>query len=674
MHHGLLQDLAIIMLVASVVTILFRRLQQPVVLGYILAGLIIGPHTPPFPLVQDEHTIETLAELGVVLLMFSLGLHFSVRNLARVGATASIAASLEILLMVALGYGTGRLFGWSPMDSLFLGAILSISSTTIIVKALEDLGRMKERFATITFGILVIEDIAAIVILAVLSGIATTGELGLTEFLDTLMKLSVFLAVVLIAGLIVVPRLLRYLSRYRSNEMMVVALLGLCFGVALLAQSFGYSVALGAFLIGAVVAESREGPRAAELIEPVRDMFSAVFFVAVGMMIDPQVLIEYAVPIAVVTLVVVFGKVFACTLGALLGGGDGRTALRVGMSLAQIGEFSFIIAALGQSLGVTSSFLYPIAVTVSALTTLSTPYLIRFSDVFADYLKRTLPDFILQPARLYMRMRPLDALSRRPNDMVRQVLRRSLLQVALNVLLIAGLFLLASGLERWHPAWLPSLPAWAGGTRTLLWVVAVALALPLCVAVIRKLQAVSMILAELSLPHGGDAPQRYAQRSMLTAVLLFSFSTIFAVALLAMSSALLPPLPVLVVLAAALAYLTYRLWGHFVRVYARGQSALRETFAEADAAAAERPLTDLFRRAEVQVVEIGESSRACHRLIRELDLRARTGATIVGIERKGEITMNPSPHDEIIAGDKLLLLGDRQQLDAAMALFEGLCT
>jgi CPA2 family monovalent cation:H+ antiporter-2 len=207
----------------------------------------------------------------------------------------------------------------------------------------------------------------------------------------------------------------------------------------------------------------------------------------------------------------------------------------------------------------------------------------------------------------------------------------------------------------------------------VLWVVAVALALPLCVAVIRKLQAISMILAELSLPHGGGNPQRYAQRSMLTAVLLFAFSTIFAVALLAMSSALLPPLPVLAVLAAALAYLTYRLWGHFVRVYARAQTALRETFADADAAAADRPLTDLFRRAEVAVVEIESGNMACHRLIRELDLRARTGATIVGIERKGEITMNPSPHDEIAAGDRLLLLGDRQQLDAALALFRGEC-
>lgn len=665
MHTELLQDLAIIMIVAGVVTVIFRQLRQPVVLGYILAGLIIGPHTPPVPLIHDEHVISTLAEIGVVLLMFSLGLHFSLRHLARVGTTASLGALFEIVLMVAVGYGVGQLFGWSTMDSIFLGALLSISSTTIIIKALEDLGQTKEKFAKITFGILIVEDIAAILILALLSGYAISGGLSLNQFLDTLTQLSIFLAVVLLAGLMMVPRLLRYLSKFQSNEMMLVALLGLCFGVSLLALKMGYSVALGAFLIGAVVAESREGPRAAELVEPVRDMFSAVFFVAVGMMIQPAMLMEYALPIAIITVVVILGKIISCSLGALVGGADPRTSLRVGMSVSQIGEFSFIIASLGEALDVTSGFLYPVAVTVSAITTLTTPYLIRYSDSVANAVRPLVPEFIVQSTRLYERSKPLEQLDR-ASMAVRKVTRRSLLQIGLNLLLIAGIFFAATALEVQAAAWLPRLPEWTGGPKTVLWAVAVAIALPLCVAVVRKLQALSMILAEASIgERGGNAQQKYALRSLLTSILLVIFTLLFVVALLLMGSALLPPLPVLVGLLLLMSFLLYQLWGHFVRVYSRAQIALRETFEQADQAQAERILPDLLRQSHVRVVELTQDCHGAGRLIRELELRTRTGATIVGMERGGKTSMNPGPHEELQSGDRLLLLGEENQLAAA---------
>src|SRR5688572_4666874 len=396
-----LQDLAVVMIVAGLVTVLFHRFKQPVVLGYILAGVIIGPHTPPFPLIHDRETIDTLAELGVILLMFSLGLEFSLRKLTQVGAAALIAAVMEILLLFWVGYEIGRFFKWTNMDSIFLGAMLSMSSTTVIIKVLTELGKMKERFSQLIFGILIIEDILGIAMIALLSGIAMTGSLSVGDVGMTLGKLGIFLVAVLVVGLIAVPRLIAYVARFKSNEMLLITVLGLCFGVSLLAVKLGYSVALGAFVIGAIIAEAREVHRIETLVEPVRDMFSAIFFVAIGLLIDPRVLVDYWLPILVITLAVVLGKVATCSFGAFLGGNDNRTSLRVGMGLAQIGEFSFIIASLGLTLNVTSKFLYPIAVAVSALTTLLTPYLIKSSDRIVGWFDRVAPKPVLNYLDLY---------------------------------------------------------------------------------------------------------------------------------------------------------------------------------------------------------------------------------------------------------------------------------
>src|ERR1051325_8920281 len=270
--HGVafLQDLAVVMIVAGLVTVVCHRLKQPVVLGYIVAGLIIGPHTPPFPLIKNQETINTLAELGVVFLMFSLGLEFSLRRLRKVGFTALIAATLEILLMVLVGYEIGAIFGWKSMDCVFLGAMLSISSTTIIVKALAELGLRKQGFAELIFGILIAEDVLAIVLIALLSGIAMTGSLEVGQVFGTTARLAIFLVVALVCGLITVPRLLRYVARFKSNEILLISVLGLCFGVSLLAVKLHYSVALGAFVIGAVIAEAREIHRIEALTEPIR--------------------------------------------------------------------------------------------------------------------------------------------------------------------------------------------------------------------------------------------------------------------------------------------------------------------------------------------------------------------------------------------------------------------
>src|SRR5512136_2978578 len=447
-----LQDLAVVMIVAGLVTILCHRFKQPVVLGYIIAGVIIGPHTPPYALIHDEATINTLSELGVILLMFSLGLEFSLRKLTRVGVPALIAALLEILLLFWVGYEIGHFFAWPLLDSIFLGAMLSMSSTTVIIKVLGELGKMKERFAQLIFGILILEDILGIAMIALLSGIAMTGKLSVGDVGATLGKLGIFLAMTLVAGLLVVPRLLSYVARFRSNEMLIITVLGLCFGVSLLAAKLGYSVALGAFVIGAIIAEAREIHRVEILLEPVRDMFSAIFFVAIGLLIDPAMLITRWQPVVVITLAVIVGKVLTCSFGAFLGGNDTRTSLRVGMGLAQIGEFSFIIASLGVTLKVTSDFLYPIAVAVSVITTLLTPYLIRSADGVVGWFDRVAPKPMVDSLNLYTRW--VGQLGdQRHTSLAAKLTRRWFGQMALNAALMAAVFITAAFAEHHPPAW-----------------------------------------------------------------------------------------------------------------------------------------------------------------------------------------------------------------------------
>lgn len=392
MHEFIfLQDIAVVMAIGAAVTVLCHRIHLPVVLGYILAGIIIGPHTPPFPLVTDMGSIRTLSELGVIFLLFGIGLEFSLTKLLRVGVVSLIAATLEILLMLGIGFLLGKAFGWRFMDSLFLGAILSISSTTIIAKLLLERGKMNEPFAHVILGILIIEDLLAIVIIALLSGLASTGELTLTAAGGAMVKVGFFMVGALILGLWLVPPLLRYLQRFQSSELLVITVLGLCFGGSLLAARMGFSVALGAFLMGAIIADTPQAQAVIHRMEPIRDMFTAIFFVSVGMLLDPRLLAAFAWPIALITLVTIVGKVVSCACATRLAGYAPDTALRVGLGLAQIGEFSFIIARLGEATQVTSSFLYPIAVSVSGLTTLTTPLLMSQTENIVSFLSRISP-------------------------------------------------------------------------------------------------------------------------------------------------------------------------------------------------------------------------------------------------------------------------------------------
>ena len=581
MHAQFIQDLAVIMLVAGVITVLFHRLRQPVVLGYILAGVIVGPHTPPFPLITDTATINTLAELGVVFLLFSLGLEFNLRKLREVGPTALVAAVAEILLMTWIGYEIGRAFGWKALDALFLGAMLAISSTTIIVKALDDLRLKQQRFAQLIFGILIVEDILAIGIIALLSSFALSGSMDGTQVAGTLVRLVVFMAVTLVLGLLLVPRLLSYVARFNSDEMLLVTVLGLCFGVSLLVIRLEYSVALGAFMIGAIIAEARELKRIERLIAPLRDMFSAIFFVTIGLLIDPKVVVAYALPIALITLAVVGGKVLTCSLGTFVAGHDGRTSLRVGMGLAQIGEFSFIIAALGVSLKVTSDFLYPVVVAVSVITTLLTPYLIRASDPLAGWLGPRLPAWLHQSLGLYTEW--LQSIQPSGQTAVlAAIVWRILAHVAVNMMLIAAIFFGMAFFSEQVTGLLGTSTLAPRYQRAVLWGAALTLALPFLIATYRKLKALGMLLAELGVPESRAGRHTPKVRAVLAEVFPVLSLLLLFLLISALSSSLLPPVELLIAGVAGVALLGALLWRRMVVLHARLQVALRESFNPSD--------------------------------------------------------------------------------------------
>lgn len=668
MHGVLLQDLAVVMMVAAVVTIICHRFKQPVVLGYIVAGIIVGPHTPPVLLIHDQQTINTLSELGVILLMFGLGLEFSLRKLKQVGAPAVIAALLEIILMVWVGYEIGRVFSWGTMDSIFLGAILSISSTTIIIKALGELGKTRERFAQLIFGILIIEDILGIAMIALLSGIAMTGTLSIADVGLTLGKLTIFLVSVLVVGLIAVPRLIGYVAKFKSNEMLLITSLGLCFGVSLLAVKLGYSVALGAFIIGAVVAESREIHRIESITAPVRDMFSAIFFVAIGLLIDPKMLVVYWLPILVITIAVIVGKVFACSLGAFAGGNDTRTSLRVGMGLAQIGEFSFIIASLGLTLKVTSGFLYPIAVAVSVITTLTTPYLIKSSDTLVNRFERLAPRSLFNFLQLYTRW--VGQIGSHPASPAKKLSRRWILQIALNAALITAVFIGAVYYGQHPPKMLKAMGFDAEGVKAALWLTATVCSLPMFIASFRKLQALGMLIAETRVTVAAAGERTNAIRSVVSQLVPFVGTIGLGIYVLLLSSALLPTFKVFIILLALVILIAGLLWRSFIKVYSKAQIALHETLSQpaAHEEHSSKPLPSLLSEANLETVTLDAYSPVVGKRLGETQLRTVSGASIVGIQRGDKNIVNPGPGEELQAHDQVLLLGNSAQLEAAKSL------
>lgn len=387
----LIADLGLILAAAGVTTLLFKKIKQPLVLGYILAGLIVGPYLNFTPTVTDHKSITIWAEIGVIFLLFSLGLEFSFKKLVKVGGSAGITAIIDVVGMFSLGFCSGLILGWSKIDCIFLGGIMSISSTTIIMRAFDELGVKHKKFAGLVFGVLIVEDLFAILLLVLLSTLAVSQQFAGGEMLISILKLGFFLTLWFLAGIFIIPTFLKATKKLMNDETMLIVSLALCLIMVLIAVKVGFSPALGAFIMGSILAETTQAERIEHLTKSVKDLFAAIFFVSVGMMIDPSVLYEYAVPVLLISTGIILGKFIFAGLGSLLSGQPLKTSVQAGVSLTQIGEFSFIIATLGLSLKVTSDFLYPIAVAVSALTTFTTPYMIKLADPIFNLLHRILP-------------------------------------------------------------------------------------------------------------------------------------------------------------------------------------------------------------------------------------------------------------------------------------------
>jgi monovalent cation:H+ antiporter-2, CPA2 family len=676
--HDFLTALTIVLGVAGVTTMVFQRLKQPVVLGYLLAGLVIGPHVP-IPIVANPDVVHALSELGVILLMFGLGLEFSLGKLFRAAPTAGITAVLQCSVMLWLGYFAARLLGWTSMESIYAGAVISISSTTIIAKAFDEQG-VRGQLRELVVAILIVEDLVAVVLMAVLTGVSSGTGVSASVLGGTIARLAVFLVALVAVGLLVVPRLMRAVVGLGRAETTIVASVGICFGVSLLVQAFGYSVALGAFLAGMLVAESGKAPEIEPLVHPVRDIFAAVFFVSVGMLIDPGEVARHWPAVVVLTLLVVAGKVASVSLGAFMTGRGVKTAIAAGMSLAQIGEFSFIIAGLGLSLGVIGGHVYPVAVAVSAITTLLTPALIRRSQRFAAFVDRTLPKPLQTFAALYGSWVDRVRASRQDS---RSTLRRFARTLWLDVVAIAG-GLIAVSLT--FDALVEVLEREVGLGHAVARVVVVAaggtLVLPFCASVLRTTWRFARLLGEVALPHRDRETIDLGRqpRVVLEAAVRLVGILIVGSALLAITQPFLPRYTAAAVLLVAVTVLAVVFWrtatGLHGHVRAAAQAVIEALAAQSAAheagSAADHALTqahELFPGIGAPVrVQVAAGSAAVGRSLADLELRGATGATVLAIVRDGTGTAAPDAHDPLRAGDVLAIAGTDEAVASAAAL------
>ena len=676
--HEFLRSLTVVLAVAAITTVVFQRLRQPVVLGYIIAGLIVGPHVP-IPLVADPGAVQTLSELGVILLMFSLGLEFSLRKLMAVGPTAGLTALLQSSLMVWLGFTIGRLFGWTPLESLFAGAVIAISSTTIIAKAFEEQG-ITGKLRELVVGVLIVEDLIAVLLMAVLTAIASGSGLAAGPLVATIARLAAFLVGLVGIGLLLVPRAMRAISRLNRRETTLVASIGICFTVALLAQSFGYSVALGAFLAGSLVAESGEEKQIERLVEPVRDVFGAVFFVSVGMLIDPALVARHWLAVVVLTAAVIIGKVVGVSLGAFLTGSGMRTSVQAGLSLAQIGEFSFIIAALGLALHATGEFLYPVAVAVSALTTLLTPWMIRASEPIAGWVDRKLPRPLQTFAALYGSW--LEELrARRPAATALAGLRRLLRLLVLDAALIAALIVAASAsIHRIAAFARDRLGMSEVVARWLVVAAAVALSAPFCIGVVRVSQKLGVTLARLALP--AEKHKRVdlaaAPRRMLVVTFQLAGVLLVGTPLLALTQPFLPAAAGAAVLALLVVVLGVAFWRSATNLQGHVRAGAEVVLEALAAQSRPRPAPTTADTLEqvhqllpglgaLAAVRLDPGTAVIGRTLAQVNLRGRTGATVLAITRTDGGVLVPTAKERLRAGDVLAVAGTHEAIEAARA-------
>ncbi|HEY8165581.1 MAG TPA: cation:proton antiporter [Gemmatimonadaceae bacterium] len=679
--HSFLGSLALVLCLAAATTVVFQRLRQPVVFGYLLAGMILGPYVP-VPLAADPTTVRTFSELGVIMLMFTLGLEFSLRRVIQIAATSGLTALAETSMMLGFGYTLGQLMGWSARESIFLGAIVAISSTTIIAKAFAEQD-IRGRVRDVVFGILIVEDLIAIFLVAILSTLATGAGPSAGDVAATGLRLAMFLAGLIGVGLLIIPRLVRRIIDLDRPETTVVACIGICFAAALLALAFGYSVALGAFIAGSLVAESGQTSLIERLIEPVRDMFVAIFFVSVGMLIDPRVVLDHWGAVAGIAVLVIVGKMLAVSVGAFLTGNRLRTALQAGMSLAQIGEFSFIIAAIGVATGSIREFIYPVTVAVSALTTLTTPWLIRASEPVALELDRKLPKPVQTFVALYGSwMEQLGSARATGRSRVNSLTRMLFIDTVLLALLIIGTSLEMQRLIRLFGRW-ASVPR---QTAIILVVVAaLVVAIPLVLGVVRSARRLAFILAVRAVPRpeGARVDFAAAPRGTLVTTLQIGIVLVIGAPLLAITQPFLRGFSGLAALAVVVLVLGVAFWRS-----ARNLQGHARAGAEAIVAALSKQMAesedpeDLTRTMEHMAVvlpglgepvpvRIPPGSPAVDKRLADLNVRGMTGATVLAITRPGaagDRIYIPTGRERLRVNDVLAVAGSHEAVAAAKML------
>ena len=688
--HGshLLEELVIVLGTAAATTIVFHALRIPVVLGYLLAGLVIGPFLP-VPLVADVKLVQTLSELGVILLMFSIGTELNLGKLAKIGLPAALTAAIEVWLMFTLGFLAGRILGWTTVECIFLGACVGISSTMLVAKAFAEAKLTGQPFAQLVFAILVFEDLIAIVLLAALGAIASGAKLSAGAFGVLAGKLSLFLGAMIVGGLFVVPRLVRLVFRNGRKETILITSLGICFAMSYLADLAGFSVALGAFIGGVLVGESGRGEDVEHGIAPFRDAFGAIFFVAVGMTIDPAEVWRHKGAVLLVTAIVITGKAIGVTTGAFLTGAGLRRSVRAGLSLTQIGELSFVMAALGAASGATGKFLLPVAVAASALTSITTPLAIKFSDAIAVYVDHRLPRRLATFVTFYGSW--IDRLGTAPQRETRwSRLRRPLGFLLVDAILLA-VVAVAAGSQLDRAAGLlgaradvaPHLARW------LVIGAASALAAVLALGLIRNATRLAHLLALEVVPGAepgkldlGNAPRRALVRTLELAILLAIGLPLIAV-IQPFAAAGGAVLLVVVIGSAALGWRSVtNLQGHVragsqLIVEALARQTLRSPTEPATATTPQEPepppqLDDV--RALLPGIPgvvphvLDPTSAAVGQTLAALNLRALTGASVVAITRAAGGTVMPGADETLVAGDLLALVGSDDAIAAARQL------
>ena len=652
----LVKDLALILMVAGIVTIIFKKLKQPLVLGYIVAGFLVSPHMPYTMSVIDETDIKTWADIGVIFTLFSLGLDFSFKKIVKMGASPIIATIVIVFSMMMLGISIGHGFGWSKMDCIFLGGMLAMSSTTIIYKAFDDMGLRQQKFAGMVMSVLILEDILAIVMMVMLSAIAGGNNPDGEQMIGSVIKITFFLVLWFIVGIFAIPLFLRSVRKLINNETLLIVSLGLCCGMAVLSTKVGFSSAFGAFVMGSILAETIEAEKIIKLVEPVKNLFGAIFFVSVGMLVDPKILIEYAIPILALVGSILIGQAIFGTFGFMLGGESLKSAMRCGFSMAQIGEFSFIIASLGLSLGVISNYLYPVVVAVSVITTFLTPYMIRLATPTYQVMEKHLPKRLINILNHFAMSHPSTTQQSKWKSLLRQMLINTVAYSILTAAVIALMFTFVLPFTRsLFPGW--KLHWYANAITGILTLVLIA---PFLRAIVMKKN------------HSNEWKRLWVESSINRIPLLFTIVVRFVIALAFIfyicnyltrfTDALMIIIGIAVVSLMIASRWTKKRSIKMERLFIHN---LRSRDIMAQVNGEKKPLYEghlLDRDIHISDFDVPEDSSWGGKTLKELHLRERFGVDMSSIMRGSQRLNIPNGDTVIFPGDKLQVIGNDDQL------------